>query len=100
MRNFGPKSYAYVPLTIINPFKQEVLTEGNEYYDVEADLIRMDFPGLQCQTNKSSYAPGEGSPAPFYGKLGFVETGEILEGEKVMSLKLTPAEGGFANSCP
>ena len=38
---------------------------------------------------KTSYAPGEGSPAPFYGKLGFVETGEILEGERVMSLKFS-----------
>ncbi len=44
---------------------------------------------------KTSYAPGEGCPEPFYSKLGFVETGEILEGENVMSLKLRPVEGGL-----
>ena len=38
---------------------------------------------------KSSYVPGQGSPGPFYSKLGFVETGEILEDERVISLKLT-----------
>ena len=38
---------------------------------------------------KTSYVPGEGSPGPFYSKIGFVETGEILEDERVMSLKFT-----------
>ncbi|NCF64608.1 MAG: GNAT family N-acetyltransferase [Chloroflexi bacterium] len=42
---------------------------------------------------KTSYVPGEGSPGPFYHKLGFVETGEVLEGENVVSLKLTYGEG-------
>lgn len=35
-----------------------------------------------------SYLPGEGSPAPFYEKLGFVETGEIQDGERVLRLDL------------
>jgi hypothetical protein len=30
----------------------------------------------------------EGGPAPFYYKLGFEETGEMLEGEKVLVLLL------------
>jgi diamine N-acetyltransferase len=42
---------------------------------------------------RTSYVPGEGSPGPFYHKLGFEETGEILEGERVVSLKLTYADG-------
>lgn len=42
---------------------------------------------------KTSYAPGEGSPKAFYRKLGFVETGEVLEGENVMRLKLTYGDG-------
>lgn len=50
---------------------------------------------------KVSYVPGEGSPGPFYTRLGFVETGEVDDGENVMSLKLaygpeeapTPARG-------
>ena len=36
----------------------------------------------------TSYEPGEGNPSPFYYKLGFEETGEWEEGEKVLKLKL------------
>jgi diamine N-acetyltransferase len=32
--------------------------------------------------------PGEGSPGPFYEKLGFAYTGVIVEGERVMSKEL------------
>jgi diamine N-acetyltransferase len=35
---------------------------------------------------KTSYVPREGNPSPFYYKLGFEETGEMLEGEKVLKL--------------
>ena len=59
MRNFGPRSYCYIPLTIINPYKQDVLTPNNQSPDVEANLLRMIFPGVQCMTDKESYAPGE-----------------------------------------
>jgi diamine N-acetyltransferase len=33
-----------------------------------------------------SCVPGEGSPCPFYEKMGFVYTGEIVDGERVMRL--------------
>lgn len=33
-----------------------------------------------------SYHPGEGSPRPFYERLGFVDTGEVLEDEHIMRL--------------
>ena len=36
----------------------------------------------------TSYVPGEGNPSPFYYKLGFEETGEWEDGEKVLKLKL------------
>ena len=36
----------------------------------------------------TSYVPGEGSPQPFYAGLGFVETGEVDEGENVIKLAL------------
>lgn len=36
----------------------------------------------------TSYVPGEGSPGLFYRKVGFVETGEVLDGERVMRIKL------------
>lgn len=35
-----------------------------------------------------SYLPGEGEPLPFYQKLGFVETGEWEDDEKVIKLYL------------
>jgi diamine N-acetyltransferase len=36
----------------------------------------------------TSYVPGDGNPAPFYYKLGFEETGEVEDGEKVLKLIL------------
>jgi len=36
----------------------------------------------------TSCVPGDGDPAPFYYKLGFKETGEWENGEKVLKLKL------------
>jgi diamine N-acetyltransferase len=33
-----------------------------------------------------SYEPGEGNPSPFYQKLGFRETGDMLGSEKAMKL--------------
>ena len=33
-----------------------------------------------------SYVPGDGSPQGFYSKLGFVETGEVEDGETMMAL--------------
>ena len=37
---------------------------------------------------KLSYHPGERSPHAFYARLGFVDTGEVDEGELVMRLTL------------
>ena len=36
-----------------------------------------------------SYVPGEGSPQPFYAALGFAETGEVADEEKVMRLDVS-----------
>lgn len=35
-----------------------------------------------------SYVPAEGGPRPFYAALGFVDTGEVHDGENVMRLVL------------
>lgn len=35
-----------------------------------------------------SYVPAEGSPEPFYAQLGFVNTGEVDDGENIMELGL------------
>lgn len=41
-----------------------------------------------------SYRPeGEGHPGPFYHKLGFVDTGDVEEGENVARLELVYADG-------
>jgi diamine N-acetyltransferase len=36
-----------------------------------------------------SAVPGDGSPIPFYEHLGFVRTGEMLDGEEMLRLDLT-----------
>ena len=43
-----------------------------------------------------SYVPGEGSPESFYRRLGFEPTGEVLEGEVVMLLRLSDHPGRTA----
>lgn len=43
-----------------------------------------------------SYVPAEGSPQPFYEKLGFVDTGEVDDGENVMRLALSPLPAAAA----
>ena len=45
---------------------------------------------------KTSYVPGDGSPWPFYERLGFVPTGEVEDGEIVLTLELQRALGGSA----
>lgn len=36
----------------------------------------------------TSCVPGDGSPCPFYEKIGFVDTGEVDDGEKVLRYDL------------
>ena len=43
-----------------------------------------------------SYVPEEGSPEGFYRGLGFEPTGEVLEGEVVMSLRVNDRSGRTA----
>jgi diamine N-acetyltransferase len=45
---------------------------------------------------KTSYVPGDGSPRPFYERLGFLPTGEVEDGEIVLSLELERVRGGSA----
>ena len=37
---------------------------------------------------RASYVPGDGCPAPFYAKYGWVETGEVEDGENVIRYAL------------
>jgi len=62
MRNFGPRSYSYVPLTIINPFSREVVNggngsrPGNGALESQAAKVRQ---VITCSTEKDAYLPGE-----------------------------------------
>ena len=48
-----------------------------------------------------SYHPGEGGPAPFYQRLGFVETGAVIDGdERVMLLEFPPEREKALPSTP
>ena len=59
MQNFGPRLYSYTPLTIINPYAKDVLNLNIGSSGDEAERIRMSYPGIKCQANKASFAPGE-----------------------------------------
>jgi diamine N-acetyltransferase len=45
-------------------------------------------PGATALT--LSHVPGDGNPAPFYERMGFVHTGEEDDGELVMRVELVP----------
>jgi len=59
MRNFSPIYFSYVPLTIINPFNQDVLNDRDETSSVDVDRLSKSIRRLQCNTNKATYAAGE-----------------------------------------
>jgi hypothetical protein len=82
MQNFGPESYCYTPLAIINPYTKEVVTGHNESSDLDADLIRMSSPGVKCRTNKNNYAPGEEVRL----ELGCLASGNMLPGEYCLTV--------------
>ncbi|HEY7132603.1 MAG TPA: GNAT family N-acetyltransferase [Candidatus Limnocylindrales bacterium] len=67
---------------------------GRATVDAIADYVRGRPNGDALYT---SNVDGEGSPLPFYLRLGFVRTGRIADGEEVLRLDLrTDADGGRA----
>ena len=63
--------------------------QGNGYgYQAMTQIIDHVKSLPEAKELKTSYVPGDGNPSPFYHKLGFEETGEILEGEHVLRLDL------------
>jgi diamine N-acetyltransferase len=82
----------------LNPAKEEYyvwrfMIDGQQQgkgYGREALQLVIEF--VRHQTNASqlllSYVPAQGSAVTFYEKLGFVETGEVEEGENIMKLAL------------
>lgn len=58
---------------------------GRRALDLVIDYVKT-RPGATALL--TSCVPGDGSPCPFYEKLGFVYTGEVDDGELVMRLAL------------
>ena len=57
---------------------------GRRALDLLCDQLR----AQGCTTLVTSWEPGPGTPAPFYRRYGFLETGEIVDGETVARLQL------------
>lgn len=57
---------------------------GRRALDLLCDQLRAEG----CTTLVTSWASGAGTPAPFYRKYGFLETGEMLDEETVVRLQL------------
>jgi RimJ/RimL family protein N-acetyltransferase len=57
---------------------------GRRALDLLCDQLRAEG----CTTLITSWVAGPGTPAPFYRKYGFLETGEIMDGETVVRLQL------------
>jgi len=63
--------------------------QGKGYGRRALDLVVEHVRGLPGATElRSSYVPGEHGPRDFYLRYGFVETGEVDEGERVIRLAL------------
>lgn len=63
--------------------------QGNGYGRRALDLVVERVRGLpSARELLSSYVPGDDGPARFYRSYGFVETGELDEGEAVIRLEL------------
>jgi len=58
---------------------------GTRALDLVVERVR-GLPG--ARTLVSSYVPGDDGPRDFYLRYGFVDTGEIVNGEVVISLEL------------
>jgi len=57
---------------------------GRRALDLLCDKLRAEG----CTTLVTSWVPGPGTPAPFYRKYGFLETGEMVDGETLVRLQM------------
>ncbi|GAA4011132.1 GNAT family N-acetyltransferase [Allokutzneria multivorans] len=78
---------------ILGPYFLWRLLVGEEYQGrgFGREIVRMVVEMVRADGGRellTSYQPGVGSPWPFYRGLGFVETGEVEEGEVVVRLFL------------
>lgn len=60
MRNFGPGTFTYIPLKIINPFRSEVVDAGTLADQSDpAQRIRYKAGLLECYAESESFRPGQ-----------------------------------------
>lgn len=59
MRNFGPRSFAYTALKIVNPYAEEVLENPNIPPAGLLPDLPLEEEGPVCRTDKQVYAPEE-----------------------------------------
>ena len=72
-------------LMIAGPYQK--MGYGRRAIELLLDYVRT-RPGAQALL--TSYVPIEGGPEMFYKSMGFVDTGEVDDGEVVTRLQLTP----------
>jgi diamine N-acetyltransferase len=65
--------------------QQQAKGYGRQALELVIDFVRQQPNATQLLLG---YIPADGSAADFYAKLGFVETGEVDQGEKIMKLEL------------
>jgi diamine N-acetyltransferase len=63
--------------------------QGNGYAFAAMQIV-IDFARCVAEARElfTSFVLGPSNPSPLYRKLGFEDTGQMLEGEKVMHLRL------------
>lgn len=90
-----PVGFVMLYLDKVSPeyFLWRLMIDKNQQgkgYGYQAMRIVIDFVKTLPKAKElfTSYAPGDGNPSPFYRKLGFKNTGEVMDGEKVMRLVL------------
>ncbi len=66
--------------------------QGRGYGRRTVELLIRELQAKGVTTLLVSCGTGEGSPRDFYRKLGFEETGEVVDGEIVLQLPLVDRE--------
>ncbi len=85
-----PREPVYYLWRLMMDARYQGMGYGRRALDLLVDYVKTRPSATEL---KVSYVPAEGSPGPFYAKYGFVETGEVHDGENMMRLPLVYAEG-------
>jgi hypothetical protein len=60
MRNYGPTSFSYVLVRILNPFREEVMTENQtELTGIPAQITLIEENGPEIKTDRTIYSSGD-----------------------------------------